>query len=173
MKKNLFAALAVLTCMSMSCNNNGTSNTDDSQAQKNIKASDVVAKAFETGDVSGIDSVVAEDFVDHTDQGDKKGRDSLKAMVNFVHSNFKDMKMEKVHELADGDYVYTRMRYTGTSDGTMGMPKGPYDMHAIEVTKFRNGKAVEHWAFMDMQSMAKMMTQQPNMNNMSKADSTR
>src|SRR5687767_5196009 len=93
--------------------------------------------------------------------GDKKGRESLKAMVNMIHSNFKDMKMEKVREVADDEYVFTWMRYSGTSDGAMGMPKGPYDMSAIEVAKFKDGKAVEHWSFMDMQDMMEMMPPQP------------
>ena len=65
--------------------------TDNSKAegQKNIAASDAVMNAFQTGDASGLDSVIADDFVDHTDRGDKKGRDSLKAMVKFVHTNFR------------------------------------------------------------------------------------
>ncbi len=131
----------------------------------NIASSDVIMKAFQTGDVSGIDSVVSDDFLDHTDRGDMKGRDSLKAMVNWVHANMKDMKTEKVREVADGDFVYSWMRYTGTSDGSMGMPNGPYDMKAIEVAKYNDGKAVEHWSFMDAQDMMKMMPQ-PTMNSM-------
>ena len=99
--------------------------------KKNLAASDVVMKAFQTGDASGLDSVIADDFIDHTDRGDKKGRDSLKAMVNFVHANFKDMKMEKIRDAADGDYVYSWMTYSGTSDGNMGMPKGPYKMSVL------------------------------------------
>ena len=50
---------------------------DNTEEQKNLAASNVITKAFQTGDVSGIDSVVADDFVDHTDRGDKIGRDSL------------------------------------------------------------------------------------------------
>lgn len=173
MKKNLFAAFAGLLCICISCTSKTDTtadNKDNAQEQKNIAASDVIMKAFQTGDVSGIDSVVSDDFIDHTDRGDMKGRDSLKAMVNFVHSNFKDMKTEKIRDVADGDYVYSWMRYTGTSDGSMGMPKGPYKMTAIELAKFKDGKAVEHWSFMDMQDMVKMMPQQPNMNNMNKMD---
>ena len=86
-------------------------------------------------------------------------------MVNFVHANFKDMKMEKIRDAADGDYVYSWMTYSGTSDGNMGMPKGPYKMSVIELSKFKDGKAVEHWSFMDMRDMAKMMPQ-PAMNKM-------
>ena len=170
MKKNFFIAFAALLCICFSCNNNPVATADNdnkAQEQKNLAASDVVGKSFETGDVKGLDSVIADDFIDHTDRGDKKGKDSLKAMVAFVHSNFKDMKMEKVRDAADGDYVYSWMTYSGTGDGTMGMPKGPYKMSAIELTKFKNGKAVEHWSFMDSQDMAKMMPPpQPEMNKM-------
>ena len=165
MKTIFLAAIAGLLCICTSCNSGADStsdNNDNAQEQKNLAASDVINKAFQTGDVSGIDSVVSDDFIDHTDRGDKKGRDSLKAMVNFIHSNFKDMKMEKIRELGDNEYVFTWMRYTGTSDGSMGMPKGPYDMSAIEVAKFKDGKAVEHWSFMDMQDMMEMMPQQPS-----------
>ncbi len=68
---------------------------------------------------------------------------------------------QKIQEVAKGDFVYSWMRYTGTSDGTMGMPDGPYEMKAIEVARFRDGKAVEHWNFMDVQDMVKMMPANP------------
>ncbi len=90
----------------------------------------------------------------------------------MVHTNFKDMKMEKVREMADDEFVFSWMRYSGTSDGAMGMAKGPYTMNTIEVSKFRDGKAVEHWAFMDAQEMMAMRGQ-PNMNNISKKDTSK
>ena len=169
MRKILFAAFAGLLCICTSCNSEtaGTSdNNTNEQEDKNLAASNVIMKAFQTGDVSGIDSVVSDDFIDHTDRGDMKGRDSLKAMVAWVHANMKNAKTEKIHEVAEGDYVYTWVRYTGTSDGTMGMPNGPYDMSAIELAKFKDGKAIEHWNFMEARDVMKMMGQQPNMNNM-------
>jgi predicted SnoaL-like aldol condensation-catalyzing enzyme len=174
MKKIFFAAFTAVVCICSSCTDtSSTSATTDkkenSSVQKNLAANDVITKAFETGDVKGIDSVVSDDFLDHTDHGDVKGRDSLKAMVSMVHGMMKDMKIEKVHDLADEDYVYSWMRYKGTSDGSMGMPKGPYDMGAIEVSKYRDGKAVEHWSFMDMQSMMKMMPP-PGGDHMDKMD---
>lgn len=164
MKKIILSTCTAMTLFFVSCNTDmaDTGNKHSEQEQRNIAASDAISRAFETGDVSIIDSVVADDFVDHTDRGDVKGKDSLKAMVQMIKANFKDMKGEKVREVAEGDYVYTWMRYTGTSNGAMGMPAGPYDMTAMEVSRFNNnGKAVEHWGFMEMQSMAKMMQAQP------------
>lgn len=163
MKKilSLFPIVILFACVSCGDDKTAGETKENSMAEKNLAASHVVNKAFETGNVSGLDSVIADNFLDHTDQGDKIGVDSLKAMVNWIHGNMKDMKMELVNEVADNDYVYSWMRYTGTSDGTMGMPAGPYDMHVIELSKFKDGKAVEHWAFLDMRDMMKMMPQAP------------
>jgi predicted SnoaL-like aldol condensation-catalyzing enzyme len=171
MKKIFLTAFAGVLCLFISCNpktESTSGNHHSEQEQKNLAANDVIMKAFQTGDVIGIDSVVSDDFIDHTDRGDMKGRDSLKAMITFMHANMKDMKMEKVREVADEDFIYSWMRYTGTSDGTMGMPMGPYDMQAVELSKYKDGKAVEHWAFMEMQDVMEMMAP-PKMN---KTDTT-
>ncbi len=174
MKKILFAASAGLVWLCISCNDKSTvatSTIDNSMAQKNLDASHVVNKAFETGDPSQIDSVVDADFVDHTDRGDKN-RDSLKAMISMMRKEFPDMKMELIKELADDDHVFSLMRFTGTSNGQMGMPVGPYDMHAIQVVRFKDGKAVEHWEYMQMKEMMAMMPN-PATDKMSKMDSSK
>ena len=54
------------------------------------------------------------------------------------------------------------MRFTGTAaTADMGMKPGTkFDMTAIEVSKFNNeGKATEHWEFMQPADMMKMMPQ--------------
>ena len=44
----------------------------------------------------------------------------------------------------------------------MGVPPGSkYDMNAMEVSKFKDGKAVEHWTFMQPREMMKMMPPPP------------
>ena len=165
MKKFFLIVFTALLGICISCNDNksatGTSDeTKTGPEQKNMAAFNDITNAFQTGDASKIDSVVADDFVDHSDKGDVKGRDSLKAMIKMMHDNFKDMKTDVQNTAANGDYVYGWMTYSGTSDGNMGMPKGPFKMSAVELAKFRDGKATEHWSFMDMQDMAKMMKPQ-------------
>ena len=164
--------LRVSTCcllFCMSCNNKVGDDKMSDKTQKNLEASHIISDAFGTGDISKIDSAVASDFIDHTDRGDM-GRDSLKAMIKMVHATNKDMKMEITRELTDDEYVFSWMRFTGTSDGSM-MPAGPYDMQAIEVVRFKDGKAVEHWEFMEPRKMMKMMPKQPAMDN--KTDTTK
>ena len=171
MKTIFLAAFTGLIFIGTSCDSkNESASAMNDKAQKNIVASDAISKAFETGDVSKIDSFVSVEFIDHTDHGDKKGGDSLKTMIKYFYSNFKNTKAEKIREVADGDLVWSWMHYTGTSVGSEAMAKGPYDLKGIEITKFKDGKAVEHWGFMDMQDMMKMMppTDMSQMDNMKK-----
>ncbi len=169
MRKYLLVILSFTVILYVSCNNKAADETTgetklSDQAEKNLVATHIVSDAFQTGDISKIDSAVASDFVDHTDRGDM-GRDSLKAMITKWKAASKDAKTEIVKELADDEYVFSWMRFTGSSDGSMGMPAGPYDMKSIEVIRFKDGKAVEHWGFMEPRDMMKMMAamQQPAM----------
>jgi len=169
MRKLITAATAIFFLIA--CNNDKKASETSGggmsdKAKKNMESSHMVSDAIMSGDASKIDSAVAPDFVDHTDQGDKN-RDSLKAMVSMMKQHFPDMKMKLMNELANDDYVFSEMEISGTSDGSMGMPKGPYDWHAIQVVKFNaDSKAVEHWEYMrndDMMKMMQSMMPQPPM----------
>lgn len=161
MRKILFFMQTASACLLLyACQNNDGSDSQNNRVQQNIEATRVVNEAFNTGDVSRIDSVVSQDFVDHTEQGDV-GRDSLKAMIQSMRLHFPDMKTEVIREVADSTYVFSWMRFTGSSKGDMGMPAGPYDMQAIEVSQLRDGKIIEHWGFMNVQDMVKFMKPTP------------
>lgn len=151
-----------LVCLS-ACNNQpkAVSSAED-ETNRNIEVSQIVNEAFRTGDASKIDSVVSPDYVDHTNRGDMKGRDSLKAGIKWIHENMKDMKMELRRQWADKEYVSSWMRFTGTNEVAMpGFPIGPYDWNTIELTRYKDGKLVEHWGFMEIQSVARMMQPAP------------
>ena len=130
----------------------------DDAAKRNLEVSHIINEAFRTGDISKLDSVVSPEYVDHTDRGDMKGIDSLKAAVKWIQENMKDMKMELRREWADNEYVSSWMRFTGNNTTAMpGFPAGPYDWNTIELSRYEEGKLIEHWGFMDIQSVMKMM----------------
>lgn len=159
MKKLLLIISAVFFILLIACNGKNEGGMS-AAAKKNAAASQTVAKAFETGDTSKINDVVSAEFIDHTDRGDM-GRDSLKAAIVMMHALMPDMKFTTMKELADDEYVATWYEFTGTSDGSMGMPKGPMKMNSIELVKFKDGKAIEHWSFMETRDMMKMMPLPP------------
>lgn len=160
MKKLLLSALAFsLLLFCISCNTadkGGLSAT----AQKNLDAQRGIIKCFDTGDFSKLGDYMAEDFVDHAGEtGDIKGLANAKAEYERMIQNFGTSKSEVLLELANDDYAMAWMRFTGTMKvDYMGMKAGDkYDMAAIELGKFKDGKAVEHWTFMQPADMMKMM----------------
>ena len=171
MKKFLLILSAGAVCFFTSCGGKKEEGSGgmSAKAKANLAASKIVSDALMSGDISKIDSAVASDFVDHTDKGDM-GRDSLKAMITMMHKSGGDMKMETVKEFADDEYVVSWMRYSGSNGESMGMPKGPYDMKSIEVVKCKDGKAVEHWEYMNPADMMKMMGAMPPADHKPKKD---
>ena len=171
MKKLFFATACIIFCLLMSCKESTTSGSMDnnSQAEKNKANSKEIYHAIETGDVSGLDSIVDKDFVDHSGpNGDVKGLDSLKKMFSQMHSQIDNIKIESFSNATSGDYNFDLNRMTGTTNSAfMGMPANTkFDMTGVDVVKIKNGKAVEHWAYVDPNEMMKMMQNMKTDQNM-------
>jgi predicted ester cyclase len=133
----------------------------DSAALKNQAANNAINRAIESGDMSNLGDYITADAVDHSGQhGDVVGLDSIKAELAPLHKlATNDLKFDVVKELADSDYVFQWVRMTGTAaSADMGVPVGQkFSVATINVSKFKGGKATEHWEFMQPADMMKMM----------------
>jgi hypothetical protein len=133
----------------------------DSAGLKNLAVANAINRAIEAGDVSNLGDYIAADAVDHSGQhGDVVGIDSIKAGLAPVHKlAANDLKFEVVKELADSEYVFQWERMTGTAANTdMGVAVGSkFNVATMGVTRFKNGKATEHWEFLQPADMMKMM----------------
>ena len=173
MKKVLFllTAITVIISCTDSAKVADTNETDDSANHaKYTENTKEVYRAIETGDVSKLDSFIAEDVIDHNanpDGSDIKGRDSVKKMISQIHTYFEDgLKMEVISDAlsSDGNYFYSMVRMKGKAKANpWGMPPGTdVDDTSVDVVKLRDGMATEHWGFMsmgDFNEMMKMMQQ--------------
>ncbi len=161
MKKILLPCVIALLCFCTSCDSDKDEGLSD-KAEKNLVAQHGVIKCFDTKDFSKIGDYIAEDFVDHAGQnGEIKGLANAKAEFEKMVTTLSDNKTETILELANDDYVMSWIRFTGTlatDNPDMGMKAGDkYDMKSMELSKFKDGKAIEHWVFMDPAEMMKMM----------------
>jgi len=167
MKKLLFPAVTVLLLCCVSCKDKTDTTTtttgSTSQNEKNLANNREVYKAMETGDVSKIKEYMATDAVDHggnPDGSDVKGADSIIAMISRVRSGFSDIKVEVLADAANGDYIFSLSNLKGTTNSTpvWGMPPNTkIDSKGVDVIKLKDGKATDHWYFMDPKEMAAMM----------------
>jgi predicted ester cyclase len=134
-----------------------------SQNEKALANNREIYKAIETGDVSKIKGYIDKDAVDHeggANGQDVQGGDSIIAMLGSIHNSFTDLKMEVISEAISGDYLFTLVRLTGTTTANPGMgmpPNKKMDSKSVDVVKLKNGKASEHWEFVDPKDMMAMM----------------
>ncbi len=164
MKKILFAMTVVAACFLISCSSGGGTSK---KAKKNIDAVKEITKMFETKDFSKFGDYVAADAVDHAGpMGDIKGMDNIKTQLEKWAGMAKDNHTEYKLELANDDWSMVRTIQTSTAtvdDPSMGMKAGQTTtMDMIEVCAYnKDGKITEHWSFMNVSDMMKMMPQPP------------
>jgi ketosteroid isomerase-like protein len=166
MKQALF--LLIATAVIISCNdtaNVGAANDEKMGDNRNHENMQEVYRAIETGDVSKLDSLIADDVVDHNanpDGSDIKGRDSVKKMLADIHTYFEGgFKMEMLSDAtsSDGNYHFTMLRMKGKAKANpMGIPVGEeVDDTNVDVVKLRDGRATDHWGFMSNGDISEMM----------------
>ena len=168
MKKLAFAFSAVALCLLLSCNDQTSAGGGMSEkAKKNLANSKAIAKMFETGDFSKAGDHIAANAVDHSGPtGDVKGLDSIVALFKYFGTTMTDAKNEVVQEAADDNYSWVWMKQSWTQktdDPMMGMKAGDKgNMQSVEVCKHdADGKITDHWGFMSMGDVMKMIPQMP------------
>jgi predicted SnoaL-like aldol condensation-catalyzing enzyme len=136
-----------------------TSVKEESQADKNAENMKAIYKGIEKGDLSVMDSIVADDILDHdSPRGEIRGRDSVKKFLADFHNHIADMKFDIIAQATGGDYHFALTKMTGKSkDASMGMPANMnINDTSVDVVRINNGKAVEHWGFIRPHQMKSM-----------------
>jgi predicted ester cyclase len=135
--------------------------------QKNIALSkEFMAKVFEQGDTTVIDTHVSPDFVDHNPApGQAPGIAGFKKAIMEWRTAFPDTKIAIEDIFANGDKVVIRSIQTGTQTGELGGMKAtgkPIKVEAIDIVRIVDGKMVEHWGQIDSYGMMQQMGMIPS-----------
>ncbi|MFN2469119.1 MAG: ester cyclase [Gaiellaceae bacterium] len=113
-----------------------------------------------------IDDLIAPDFVEHEQFPglSGEGREGVKEFFALLRRAFPDLHMEPEQLIAEGDTVVARVRMTGTQQGEfMGMPATgkQVDVQTIDIIRFRNGMATEHWGVTDSVALMQQLGAMP------------
>jgi len=163
MKKYVSLLSTGALCLLVSCSTKNEGGMSDA-AKKNQASMHGVMDAFKTKDFSKVGDYIAEDAVDHGgDMGDVKGLANIKAQFATWSASTSNEKEEVKSELYNDEWGMTWLHMTGNyTKDEMGHKAGdPFDMNTIEVSKFKDGKSTEHWTFLDVRDMMKMMPAPP------------
>lgn len=138
----------------------------DSAAKAQVAAQEATARAvfeiFNTGNLEGIENLVAADFVDHQMPPEitSTGLQALRDMLAMYHTSMPDVHQEWLSAATNGDRTYIHYHLTGTNTGPWGaMPATgkAMDVMGVDVIRFADGKAVEHWGYMEEMKMMEQL----------------
>lgn len=133
----------------------------DSAAQAQEAMAVKITELFNNHDLTGLEELMNTDFVDHQQDPSIKttGIQGAKDFLGMMFTAFPDFKQEIISMSTTGDMTFMHIRMTGTNSGPWGeMPatNKVMDVMGCDVIRFANGKASEHWGYMEE---VKMMTQ--------------
>jgi steroid delta-isomerase-like uncharacterized protein len=117
--------------------------------------------AVGAGNLSVIDELVADDFVDREAfPGLEPNKEGVKQFFAMLRSAFPDLRMEVREMLADDDLVSVRVIATGTHEGDfMGMSSSGrrIEVQVFDIFRIRDGQVTEHWGLMDAMTMMQQL----------------
>src|ERR1700733_880087 len=117
--------------------------------------------AVGAGNLSVIDELVADDFVDREEfPGLEPNKEGVKQFFAMLRSAFPDLRMEVREMLADDDLVSVRVIATGTHEGDfMGMSSSGrrIEVQVFDILRIRDGQVTEHWGLMDAMTMMQQL----------------
>jgi len=120
-----------------------------------------VDEVINRGKMGVIDELSAPDFKDHAaPPGVPAGVEGVKMFFTGFRAAFPDLKYVVEDEIAEGDMLVHRVTAHGTMKGDFqGMPAtGKHAMWSeIHISRFKDGKLVEHWANVDQMGMLQQL----------------
>ena len=121
-----------------------------------------IYNAFETGNTSGLENYVTNNFKERNPPPSLKstGIQSLKDQINLYHTAFPDLKIKIKEIFGDGEKVAIYCTFTGTNKGAMiGIPatNKKTSVDGIEIVKFDGEKISDHWGVYDNLEMFKQL----------------
>jgi predicted ester cyclase len=114
----------------------------------------IYEEGYDAGDPSVFETLYAPGFIHPskvTREVSEAGAGEAESMRRF-HEAIPDVRFTVLSQLAEGDWVATRLRITGHPIGDYGPVKATddiFDVHSLVLFRIENGLAAEEWLFVD------------------------
>ncbi len=134
----------------------------DKDEKANIeKCKRFYAEVANKGNLDVVDEIMAANFVEHEAfPGLSADRAGVKGFFAMMRKAFPDLNFTVDFYMADGDKVAAYLTMSGTHKGEfMGMAGTgkKINVRVIDIVRFENGKAVEHWGVSDAMAMMEQL----------------
>jgi steroid delta-isomerase-like uncharacterized protein len=117
-------------------------------------------EVFNKGNEAAVDELTDPSFVDHDAFNPTHDIEGVRQFTRQARAAFPDIRFIVEDLVAEGDKVVARFRMEGTHRGEFqGIPPSGKRISAtgIDILRFSNGKAVEHWGEFDQLGMLQQL----------------
>lgn len=122
-------------------------------------------EVFNKGNLAHADQMMAPDYKEgNPSPGQEPGIEGFKKWVTQFRASFPDLKTEVSQVIIDDDWAAVHIRQTGTHKGSiMGeKPTGNLvDVRGVDLVRFVDGKAVEHWGYYEEAKLLEQLGMMP------------
>ena len=128
--------------------------------ENKVTVRSLIEEAFNKGNLSAIDELIADAYVNHGAGTEVRGREGMKGFVTTYRAAFPDYHCTIEDQIAEGDTVATRWTARGTQDGElMGIPPTGrrVELTGIVVDRLADGRLVETWLQADALGMLQQL----------------
>jgi steroid delta-isomerase-like uncharacterized protein len=157
MKTKLFLTIFIIFIIASSTFSQSDSKRTEMMKTKISNAYDV----FNSYDFDKLGEYIDDNFIEHSpDPGQKQGLEGLKDAFREMKKGFPDYKLTINDIIVSGDKASVLFTFTGTNSGEMmGMKvtNKKVEVQGIDYLYFKNGKATEHWGYIDMHKLMEQL----------------
>ena len=133
-----------------------------STEENKTKSTRVIEEGINKNNFDAIASVIAADYVEHQPPppGAPTGLEGFKVFLTQFRSAFPGFHYTIDNTIAEGDKVGQQITGHGTMTGSFaGMPATGKQVSwgEVHISRFKDGKVVEHWAVIDQLGMLRQL----------------
>ena len=128
--------------------------------ENKVTVRSLIEEAFNKGNLSAVDELIAEAYLNHAAGIEVRGREGMKGFVTTYRTAFPDYHCTIEDQIAEGDTVVTRWTARGTQEGElMGIPPTGkrVELTGIVVDRLADGRLVETWLQADVLGMLQQL----------------
>ncbi len=129
------------------------------------RARRIADELFSQGDLAVADEILAPNLIHHTPETHVEGSEGAKQFVLALRRAFPDLSATVEDQIAEGDKVVQRIRWSGTHEGEFfGVPPTGKRVTAelMEIHRMGpDGKIAEHWSSMDQLALLQQLGAMP------------
>lgn len=165
-KTNLSIFFTAFLVLATSFNSTANSQETSNEEQKNLAVTErFYDEMINEGKLDLIDTLLSPDFVEHeASPGFEPNREGVKQFFRMFRQAFPDLKFEVEFTVAKGDKVVSYITISGTQKGEfMGTAASgnQINVKTIDIIRFKNGVAVEHWGVTDTMTIMEQIGAMP------------